>query len=376
MKHSPDKNNQKHQQGPIQKKEGNTPFFNPKGGAGTFFGPAAQRKPFISPSAGPVQAKMSSMEDQEGAIQAKMQPGAPVVAQQKSQGSTVAQKKEEVSADQVPANTVDYEFFAHKVAYNPDSMQTEPFATIVTKCGYKNTGYKVFDGPNGFLATLIYPAVEGKAPILAIRGTDNMAGFSTDADFVQVGHRQYHNNKKKIEKALAMAGQKVIVTGHSLGGAMAQIVTANHASSVAKTVTFQSPGVSLSTVNKFNKIAEEDRPEVTHHIMDGDIVDKAGMANLPGDVYEHDFDGINPIAAHTSYVTGTDKFKDQRDAIGMTDEVMASKGMGNQKIRTKDTGITKHKSYPKYIKRALAESGRKVGGVLTAPFRMVEELFN
>jgi hypothetical protein len=133
--------------------------------------------------------------------------------------------------------------------------------------------------------------------ILSVRGTDPVSvdphdalTAYADADPVAVGMSQTTNpdNAQMLKDYFSVADGKTDITGHSLGGAVAQLITAEYGSQVGTLITFQAPGIDQASVNKYNKIAEENRPEVIHNIILGDVVDKAGEANIPGTTYEHD----------------------------------------------------------------------------------------
>ena len=60
-------------------------------------------------------------------------------------------------------------------------------------------------------------------------------------------------SKKAIDDLMKVApGQKLEVTGHSLGGALAQKAAAEHAASIGAVTTFQAPGVDAADAAKFN----------------------------------------------------------------------------------------------------------------------------
>ena len=199
--------------------------------------------------------------------------------------------------------------------------------------------------------------------MLALRGTADMAGALTDADPQQVGHHQFKENAGKILALIQQGGGKVDVTGHSLGGAVAQITAAHYTKNIGRVTTFQSPGINKATVKMFSenmkKMKKGDRPDVNHHTVKNDLVSKAGQENLPGVVYEHDMGEINPLEAHTAWTSGTADRKSDRAAYGMTDEFFQNQ-LGKE-IYDEST-IMKFKSNPHVFKRALAEAVRSLVG--------------
>ncbi|MDA9774601.1 hypothetical protein N9B82_06550, partial [Saprospiraceae bacterium] len=278
---------------------------------------------------------------------------------------------EEVSEDQIPSRHVMDEFTAHQIAYkSPEDLiggagLSPQEREILENGGYDPDNIMVQTGPNGFQATLIMPMEEGVAPMLAIRGTADLAGVITDIDPEQVGDLQYKNNAETIAGMIEAAGGKVDLSGHSLGGAMAQIIAAHHTSSVGRVTTFQSPGISSETASLYkenaSKLDEENQPEVAHHIVENDLVSKAGEENLPGTFYEHDLGNIDPVTAHTSFVTGTSGFEEARNEYGITDDFMENE-VGKE--ITDESIITKFEEQPHKYKRKMAEFVRSgVGSI-------------
>ena len=101
-----------------------------------------------------------------------------------------------------------------------------------------------------------------------------------------VGHKQFYTNKDEIKQWLE-TNKGAAVIGHSLGGALSQLVTAEFPNLVKETVTFNSPGISRSIADDFNdhQSREDVDVEVTHYIVSGDIVSLAGEAYLDGEAY-------------------------------------------------------------------------------------------
>lgn len=188
------------------------------------------------------------------------------------------------------ARLADYEYIAHFVVYLPAGSSLEEKETeIVANAGYDPKSIQWYTGGGGFQAVTLKALPEsGVNHIVGVQGTTgDFRTWYSDANPEAVGLNQYKDNKAKIIKMLASLPGKVDITGHSLGGAVAQIITAKHPGEVANLITFQSPGIKQEMVDEFNKA--EDKPHVEHHIVVGDVVDKSGEANLPGSVYEHDF---------------------------------------------------------------------------------------
>ena len=103
--------------------------------------------------------------------------------------------------------------------------------------------------PSGFSAVLLQSVQSGQK-VLAIRGTDDAPDYVTD--FVDIFAGQLRDMPQYIaleafHQQLVSTGkltstEPIIVTGHSLGGFLAQAFTANHADVVSAAYTYNAPG--------------------------------------------------------------------------------------------------------------------------------------
>jgi uncharacterized repeat protein (TIGR01451 family) len=128
---------------------------------------------------------------------------------------------------------------------------------------------------------------QGKAPVLAIRGTQETYDWWADANPSGVGYAQFAANKGNVNPWLQEVSNpentnisfKPHITGHSLGGALTQWVASDYSSQggLGDVVTFNSPGISVAGANSFTG-AEK----VTHYITSTDVVSMAGFRYIPG----------------------------------------------------------------------------------------------
>ncbi len=104
---------------------------------------------------------------------------------------------------------------------------------------------------NGFSATLFQNNQTGQKT-LAIRGSDNLTDYLTDVVDVAVlggtfGQEQYTslNNfyQQLITQGMLSSSENFSVTGHSLGGFLAQAFSVDHSGTVAQTYTYNAPGI-------------------------------------------------------------------------------------------------------------------------------------
>ncbi|WP_218081724.1 eCIS core domain-containing protein [Anthocerotibacter panamensis] len=188
-------------------------------------------------------------------------------------------------------------------------------AKLLKAYGY-NMGHHVV-GLEGFEMRIFMPLPKADpnykpdlTPIVAFRGTEAGKAFKRDADGVAdvdtdlnpagVGFNQFEKNKPIIQKNLVFASmdRPAIVTGHSLGGALAQMAATEPKFQplIARVVTFASPGINrerIKTIEQYNQTHKSHEILSTHYrIKDKDLVPKGGEAWTPGLI--HEFGMYNP----------------------------------------------------------------------------------
>jgi pimeloyl-ACP methyl ester carboxylesterase len=132
------------------------------------------------------------------------------------------------------------------------------------------------------------------APIASFRGTEDSDDVVADIDPSGIGMRQYEANEEFIAQQMAAlresSGQDITVTGHSLGGALAQMAAARHGDIVGDVTTFQAARITSEDAAMFDqanaeRIAAGQAPITsTHNRVDADIVHRAGEDMTRGDV--------------------------------------------------------------------------------------------
>ncbi len=231
------------------------------------------------------------------------------VAKQKLETSdgaaALTSKTDEATTDQ--KHDVSYEVFleqvAHDMAYS-DQLNTQQ-KQLLKKFGYQ--AEPSIDGPNGFEMRVFLPSnPEYSHPIIAFRGTEftSLKDLQTDLAPKGVGYSQFQANQRRIEQALQRTSKhgRAWVTGHSLGGALAQLTAAKYSAQIARVITFQSPGIDAASVQALEQHNAKSKNDVesTHYQVKGDVVSTAGDRLTPGEVIQFDMQNSTASNAKTA----------------------------------------------------------------------------
>ncbi|MFH0954435.1 MAG: Mbeg1-like protein [Verrucomicrobiota bacterium] len=146
----------------------------------------------------------------------------------------------------------------------------------------------VNDKKTGMQALLLSDRYDKKKVYVVFRGTEANRLFEKEgwrdvaADTEgRIGKSQYENAKEKLDAWARKYDGRIVVTGHSLGGALVQQFIADHPDAVKEGVTFNAPGVDEATVAK---VQGRDLP-LTHYVVLEDMVSEhGGGPHLPGKV--------------------------------------------------------------------------------------------
>ena len=237
---------------------------------------------------------------------------------------------EELTPDdtvKVPAKHLVFEQLAHEVVYKDKAWllgdEGAAYRNMLLSAGY-SINPQVLGGPDGLYAQLFVPNPKtsrpATRPVLVFRGTELFKDFLTDttgADLeVSIGQSQYQQAvDERLVEILEAAG-KADVTGHSLGGALAQHAAAEHSRLVAEVVTFQAPGIGRDKAEK----SGVDPEDVTHYVAAGDPVHRAGGAHVDGRFVEVDSeDGLIGMEGvdHTKKLFETEQFGETFESLGL-----------------------------------------------------------
>jgi len=201
----------------------------------------------------------------------------------------------------MPYSPAAYETIAKQLV----NIDNNPQYQTLVQTGLSAAGYQIdrtFDDPGtGFHAIGLISTTPDKPPVLVFRSADSLIDDVANADKRGVGFNQFEANKEALGNWLTQISQDTAknprrlppdVLGHSLGGALTQLAATEFTSTIGDVVTFNSPGVSQSTVNTFKQKGGAGK-NVTHYIVSGDFVSLGGEAFLPGKVVLQTY--TNPI---------------------------------------------------------------------------------
>jgi serralysin len=185
-----------------------------------------------------------------------------------------------------------YEGLSKLLAYVDDQPQyQQQVQGLLNTVGYRID--RTFDDPKtDFHALGLVSLTPDKAPVLVFRGTNSIGDDPSLTDKNAIGLPQFQANKQAFGDWLNQVSQDTTknpnrlppdITGHSLGGALAQLAAAEFTPIIGDIVTFNSPGISQAIVDAFKQKGGTTK-NVTHFIINGDIVSLAGENLLPGKV--------------------------------------------------------------------------------------------
>lgn len=315
--------------------------------------PAAAKPAATAPAgsvAGATENKLKSMNYADGKALVKPPGQAPAAPADTNNAAPAATPPKPLT------EAVVMEQIAHGLAYK-DALTPEDQQWLKDQ-GYQSAGTRL--GKNGLAMLCLTPLTPARKPILAFRGTEpkDAADGIDDGNPQGVGANQFASNEGEILLALTMLNQfgRVHVTGHSLGGALAQLTASRFPAMVAQVTTFQSPGINsvnveqLKTWNEQAKAVGVAPVQSTHHLFEEDIVSLAGEAHTAGEVstYSMNTPGPNPLA-HLAMPAASDWQNGGGSASALLEPGAA--------------GVTRHDAGPAAgATSATAEKARKAAG--------------
>ncbi|MEQ1569993.1 MAG: hypothetical protein ABMA64_30445 [Myxococcota bacterium] len=219
----------------------------------------------------------------------------------------------------ITSEDVIYEQLAHRVIYQgalrPDDQ------ALFAQWGY-DPNWRLVEGAEGLQVALILPAQGStRVPVIVFRGTEPAELADLKADLApEIGQTQYDANREVIDGLFREAGRCDVI-GHSLGASLAQRAAVEHPGAIRRVVGFQAPGIDHDRVEQFER--QGNKPEVTYHLAEKDMVDLGGEEHLPGTFFTHKpkmFGSI--LGSHVGYLLLSPQYRAAREEAGLTDEVL------------------------------------------------------
>jgi hypothetical protein len=221
-------------------------------------------------------------------------------------------------------------------------------------------------GSHDLVMRVFTPQREGLTAVVAFRGTlpSKTQTLLSDLDASGIGKDQLDGNRALIEKTLTAAagGGRVTVTGHSLGGAVAQRAACGFPSLCGRVVTFHAPGIEAKTVAALRRWNAEDPSRAVasaHYQLEKDIVEEAGEALTDGTIHRYKLEDVGSLQLmelHSTYILA-----DVALAHGRT---LPAQDSGRRVVFVGDAPSTSKKTTPIEVLRASA--GTVVDGAVTA----------
>ncbi len=146
---------------------------------------------------------------------------------------------------------------------------------------------------------------EGEKGWIVPRGTElvkmrqaAMESILADCDPDGIAHKVLERGREKIDAILSLAGPDAIISGHSLGGLLANELTARFPASISQCYGFSAPGISKATFRSITH--DEIGKKIINFQTEGDLVPSAGRHYI-GKNYAITTEAKDAIHAHLQH---------------------------------------------------------------------------
>ncbi len=233
----------------------------------------------------------------------------------------------------------------------------KPFREHLDRNGLKLLDH-IDDRGSGLQAVLVQDT-RGSGRVYAVfRGTEFGEGANNEglrdayADAGSIGNNQYAAGREKLDKWAREHRGNLVVTGHSLGGAVGQRFVVDHPDAVREAVFFNSPGIDRDLARR---VPRNKLPKSTCYVQTRDPVSQlGGEEQLPCDVVmvsggpTNTFNtGSQWLAEHRGYMLrgGTvllpkdyDRWQAERQALHQTASALINLARGKRWSALADAG--------------------------------------
>ena len=160
---------------------------------------------------------------------------------------------------------------------NDDKGIQEPWTCVSEGSELENNSDSQFFGK-------VYANPETEELIIAFCGTNSLDDFATDdVQMIKGEVPEQYKDALKLYNSYAndenFKDYKITITGHSLGGALAQLVSSTEGVEADKTITFNAFGaynIFNNGKNEYNFVENPDESKMFNYITEGDIVSNTG----------------------------------------------------------------------------------------------------
>jgi hypothetical protein len=210
-------------------------------------------------------------------------------------------------------NHFDYELLSKAIYqyFSSDSATRQQLEVQLGQIGYSID--RLFDDKvTSFQAVGLVSRNPTRPPVLVFQGTVSSVDSVDGVNPRGVGFNQFNGNKNEVkawidsiisDKTKNPGGQRLDLTGHSLGGALTQWFISEYPNSIGEAITFQSPGIAkAASANFINNGGQAS--QIFHYVVNGDFVSLAGEAFLPGTLRIGDYqtEVIDPEAYRNKHL--------------------------------------------------------------------------
>ncbi len=197
------------------------------------------------------------------------------------------------------------ETLAKALAYTENIEGKTLKIPVPTKNGYELKEFTIHQRELGDNLPCYILTASGEKSWIVPRGTEivkmrkaAMESILADCDPKGIAHKVLEKGKDQLHNIFTIAGPDAIITGHSLGGLLANEITARFPESISQCYGFSAPGISKSTYRSI--ISDEIGKRIINFQTEGDLVPSAGRHYI-GKNFAVSAEATDAIHAHLQH---------------------------------------------------------------------------